>query len=137
MIASKIIDFSFNFLFQILLSLFSTFTCSAQEQMIEYAFFLTPTLNCSADESLFFHPHFVTQERLSFQQDLVMVFNKLIDISNEDQLQSALKDLTRAALISPCLTLNKAVLEGVKSVGHSKSICSVSTFESNSVVVSF
>ena len=123
----------FNFLFQILLSLFSTFPCSAQEQIIEYAFFLTQTSSCSADESLFFHPHFITQERLSFQQDLVMVFNKLIDINNEYQLQSAMKDLARAALISPCLTINKAVLEGVKSIGHSKSICSVST-ECNLVI---
>ena len=69
-------------------------------------------LNCSEEESLFFHPHFTAQERESFQQDLIMVFNKLIDISSEDQLHLAVKEFARATLVSPQLTLNKAVHEG-------------------------
>lgn len=77
-------------------------------------------------ESLFFHPHLITQEKTSFQQDLVMVFNKLLDISSEDHLQSALNSFAKVLLVSPYLTLNSAVIEGMKSVGHSKAICSVS-----------
>lgn len=77
-------------------------------------------------ESLFFHPHFIAQEKTSFQQDLVMMFNKLLDISSEGHLQSAVNNFAKALLVSPYLTLNSAVIEGMKSVGHSKALCSVS-----------
>lgn len=85
------------------------------------------TLECPEEDSIFFHPSFIAQESTAFQQELVMIFNKLIDISSESELQSVMKDLARAALVSPQMALNKAVQEGVKSAGHSKSICSVST----------
>ena len=118
---------NFKFLFQILLTLYPTFPCSSQEQIIEYAFFTNLALKSPGEDSIFFHPYIVAQDRTFLQQDLVMMFNKLIDISSEDQLHSAVKDLARAFLISPHLTLNKAVQEGVKSAGHSKSVSSVST----------
>jgi len=69
----------------------------------------------------------VAEEIMAFQQELVMTFNKLIDIGDEDQLQSSAIDLARAALLSAPLTLNKALEEGVKSVGHTKTISSVSS----------
>ena len=118
----------FLFFFQILLNLFSTLACPIQQQLIEYAFFMNLMLKCPEEkgESLFFHPHLITQEKTSFQQDLVMVFNKLLDISSEDHLQSALNSFAKVLLVSPYLTLNSAVIEGMKSVGHSKAICSVS-----------
>jgi len=84
------------------------------------------SLRCPENESIFFHPWLVAEERMAFQQELVMTFNKLIDISEEDQLQSSAIDLARAALLSAPLTLNKALEEGVKSAGHTKTICSVS-----------
>lgn len=84
------------------------------------------TLKCPENESIFFHPWFVAEERVTFQQELVMTFNKLIDISNEDQFQSSATDLARAALLSAPLTLNKALQEGIKSASHAKTICSVS-----------
>ena len=90
------------------------------------------TLENPEEKSFFFHPHFVEQERAALQQELVMIFNKIIDISSEDELQSAAKDMARVALISPNLTLTKAVYEGVKSVGHSKSICCVSVYSQTS-----
>ncbi|KAK2553229.1 Gem-associated protein 4 [Acropora cervicornis] len=112
---------------KILFNLFSTLACSIQQQLIEYAFFMNLMLKCPEEkgESLLFHPHLITQEKTSFQQDLVMVFNKLLDISSEDHLQSALNSFAKVLLVSPCLTLNSAVIEGMKSVGHSKAICSV------------
>ncbi|XP_068734665.1 uncharacterized protein [Montipora capricornis] len=111
---------------EILLSLFPTLSCSAQQQIIEYAFFMNSTSKCPDDEdSLFFHPHFVKQEWTSFQQDLIIVFNKLLDISTENQLQSAVLGLARAFLVSPHQTLKKAIHDGVKSMGHSQSICTV------------
>lgn len=112
--------------FQILLTLQSQLPCSAQQQIIEYAFFMSCTINCSENESIFFHPWFVAEERVTFQQELVLTFNKLIDISDEDQLQSSATDLARAALLSAPLALNKALEEGVKSAGHTKTISSVS-----------
>lgn len=112
--------------FQTLLTLQSQLPCSAQQQIIEYAFFMSCSLRCPENESIFFHPWLVAEERMAFQQELVMTFNKLIDISEEDQLQSSAIDLARAALLSVPLTLNKALEEGVKSVGHTKTICSVS-----------
>ena len=80
------------------------------------------------ENSLFFHPYFVEQERTDLQQELVMIFNKIIDISSEDELQSAAKDMARVVLISPHLALTKAAYEGVKSAGHSKSIFCVSVY---------
>ena len=112
--------------FQILLTLQSQLCCSAQQQVVEYAFFMSSSLRFPDNESIFFHPWFVAEERMAFQQGLVMTFNKLIDISDEDQLQSSATDLARAALLSAFLTLNKALQEGVKSPGHTKTICSVS-----------
>ena len=90
------------------------------------------TLENPEENSLFFHPYFVEQETADLQQELVMIFNKIIDISSEDELQSAAKDMARVALISPNLALTKAVYEGVKSVGHSKSICCVSVYSQTS-----
>lgn len=112
--------------FQTLLTLQSQLPCSAQQQIIEYAFFMSCSLRCPENESIFFHPWLVAEERMAFQQELVMTFNKLIDISEEDPLQSSPIDLARAALLSVPLTLNKALEEGVKSVGHTKTICFVS-----------
>ena len=112
--------------FQILLTLQSQLPCSAQQQIIEYAFFMSCTIKCSENESIFFHPWFVAEERVTFQQELVLTFNKLIDISDEDQLQSSATDLARAALLSAPLALNKALEEGVKSASHTKTISSVS-----------
>ena len=91
------------------------------------------TLENPEENSLFFHPYFVEQERADLQQELVMIFNKIIDISSEDELQSAAKDMARVALISPHLALTKAVYEGVKSAGHSKSICCVSVYVQSSL----
>ena len=119
---------NFFYFFQILFNLFHTLACSVQQQLIEYAFFMNLTLKCLEEkgESLFFHPHLITQEKTSFQHDLVMVFNKLLDISGEDHLQSAVNSFAKVLLVSPYLTLNSAVIEGMKSVGHSQAICSVS-----------
>ena len=111
---------------QILLSLYSTFPSASQEQIIEYVFHMGLAFESPEENSLFFHPYFVKQERTALQQELVMIFNKLTDIGSEDELQSAVKEMARAALVSPYLLLTKAVHEGVKSAGHSKSICSVS-----------
>ena len=91
------------------------------------------TLEDPEENSLFFHPYFVEQERADLQQELVMIFNKIIDISSEDELQSAAKDMARVALISPNIALTKAVYEGVKSAGHSKSICCVSVYVQSSL----
>ena len=113
--------------FQTLLTLQSRLPCSDQQQIIEYAFFTSCSLRCPENESIFFHPWFVAEEIMAFQQELVMTFNKLIDIGDEDQLQSSAIDLARAALLSAPLTLNKALEEGVKSVGHTKTISSVSS----------
>jgi len=104
----------------------SQLPCSAQQQIIEYAFFMSCTIKCSENESIFFHPWFVAEERVALQQELVLTFNKLIDISNEDQIQSSATDLARAALLSAPLTLNKALEEGIKSVSHTKMISFVS-----------
>ena len=90
------------------------------------------TLENPEENSLFFHPYFVEQERADLQQELVMIFNKIIDISSEDELQSAAKDMARVALISPNIALTKAVYEGVKSAGHSKSISCVSLYSQTS-----
>ena len=86
------------------------------------------TLENPEENSLFFHPFFGEQEKADLQQELVMIYNRIIDISSEDELQSAAKDMARVALISPHLALTKAVYEGVKSAGHSKSICCVSVY---------
>ena len=86
---------------------------------------MSRTLESPSNDSIFFHPWFLEDERATFQQQLVMTFNKL---SSEDQLQSSVTDLTTALLISAPLTLNKALQEGVKSTGHTKTICSVSIF---------
>ncbi|KAL9988358.1 hypothetical protein ACROYT_G002795 [Oculina patagonica] len=107
---------------EILLTLHSSLPCSAQEKIIEYAFFMSRTLESPGNDSILFHPWFMEEERATFQQQLVMTFNKL---SSEDQLQSSVTDLTTALLISAPLTLNKALQEGVKSAGHTKTICSV------------
>ena len=112
--------------FQILLTLQCQLPCSAQQQLIEYTFFMSCCLRCPENESIFFHPWFVADERMTFQQELVMIFNKLIDISDEVQLQSSTTELARAALLSAPLTLNKVLEEGVKSAGHTKTISSVS-----------
>ena len=90
------------------------------------------TLENPEENSLFFHPYFVEQEMADLQQELVMIFNKIIDISSEDELQSAAKDMARVALISPHLALTNAVYEGVKSAGHSKSISCVSVYSQTS-----
>lgn len=115
----------FSIHFQILLTLHPSLPCSAQEQIIEYSFFMSRTLESPSNDSIFFHPWFLEDERATFQQQLVMSFNKL---SSEDPLQSSVTDLTTALLISAPLTLNKALQEGVKSTGHTKTICSVSIF---------
>ena len=82
------------------------------------------------NDSIFFHPWFMAEERANFQLELVLTFNKLIDIDtdigSDDQLKSSTKELTRAALISVPLTLNKALQEGIKSPAHTKAIWSVS-----------
>ena len=106
-----------------LLTLHSSLPCSAQRQIIEYAFFMSCSLESPENDSIFFHPWCVEEERMAFHQQLVMMFNKL---SSEDQFQSSAAELTVALLISAPLTLNKALQEGVKSVGHTKTICSVS-----------
>lgn len=120
----------FQILFQILLALHSNLTYPAQEQIIEYAFFMSSCLPSPENDSIFFHPWFMAEERANFQLELVLTFNKLIDIDtdigSDDQLKSSTKELTRAALISVPLTLNKALQEGIKSPAHTKVICSVS-----------
>ena len=98
----------------------------AQEQIIEYAFFMSCTLHSPGNDSIFFHPWFMAEETANFQLELVLTFNKLIDIGSDDEFQSSANELTKAALISVPLTLNKAMQEGVKSVAHAKTICSVS-----------
>lgn len=120
----------FQILFQILLALHSNLAYPAQEQIIEYAFFMSSCLPSPENDSIFFHPWFMAEERANFQLELVLTFNKLIDIDtdigSDDQLKSSTKELTRAALISVPLTLNKALQEGIKSPAHTKVICSVS-----------
>ena len=112
---------------QLLLSLFSTLPRSAQEEVVEYAVNVGSTQD-SSEDSVFFHPWFESEEKASFQQELVLMFNKLVDVgSDEKLLQSVICDILKASLLSPHLTLNKMVQEGVKSAGHAKSICHVSS----------
>ena len=116
----------FSIHFQILLTLHSNLSYPAQEQIIEYAFFVSRTLNSPENDSIFFHPWFMAEETANFQLELVLTFNKLIDIGSDDEFRSSANELTKAALISVPLTLNNAMQEGVKSVAHAKTICSVS-----------
>lgn len=120
-------DVVYKELKEILLTLHSNLPHPSQEQIIEYAFLMSSSLPSPENDSIFFHPWFMAEETVNFQLELVLTFNKVIDcdIAIDGQLKSSTKDLTKAALISVPLTLNKAVQEGVKSIPHTKAICSV------------
>jgi hypothetical protein len=86
-----------------------------QEEIIKYTFSLSllSAIDVTCD-SIFFHPIQCEEDKKKLQDKLQVVFNKLVDSSLASAFRRDVRDIKQMALLSPYITLYRALQAGVQ-----------------------